>query len=207
MTALPVATPLPSRPRRRVVPRPPSQRAAARALRRTAAPTTVRTWRRAGLPGPVVAGAGVPRSEALWSLAVVAVGFVPVFVWSQGAPGAFVTLGVALAVMAYVLWARRLVVGQCWVAVRQLGRYHVASVDHVRHLELKPSSHGGVLRLHTDDGRCMRVRRVEVSRPEVAAALRAVVEDCGGTRDPFVEELLELPHEESRIRDRYLPAV
>ena len=56
---------LPERPRRAVVKREPTQRSAARALRRTAAPTTGRTWSRAGLPGYPKASAGVPLPESL----------------------------------------------------------------------------------------------------------------------------------------------
>lgn len=195
---------LPQRPKRAVVKRPPTQRAAARTLRRTAAPTTGHTWLRSGLPGYPRASTGVPLSESLSSLVIVGLGFVPVVVWTQASPGAFLTLGIALAVMAYVLWARRVVVGEHYVAVRQLGRYHVATVDHVQHLELKPSQHGGVLCLHTDDGRCMRLRRVEVADPAVNAALRSLAARHGGTFDSRAEELLGLPHEESRLRHRYL---
>lgn len=195
---------LPQRPRRAVVRREPTQRAAARALRRTATPTTGRTWLRSGLPGYPRASAGVPLGESLSSLLIVGLAFVPVFVWTQGSPGAFVALGVALAVMSYVLWARRVVVGDDFVAVRQLGRYHVATVDHVKHLELRPSQHGGVLCLHTDDGRCMRLRRVEVADPAVNAALRNLAARHSGTFDSRCEALLGLPHEESRLRHRYL---
>lgn len=204
MTTSALPTVLPQRPRRAVVRREPSQRAAARAVRRTAAPTTGRTWTRGGLPGHPVARTGVPVTEALTSLLLVALAFVPVVVWTQASPAAFATLGVSLVVMAYVLWARRVVVGDSWVAVRQLGRYHVATVDHVQHLELKPSQHGGVLCLHTDDGRCMRLRRVEVADAKVNAALRTLAEKHGGTRDARVQELLGLPQDESRLRHRYL---
>ncbi|MCW2776780.1 MAG: hypothetical protein JWN17_505, partial [Frankiales bacterium] len=183
---------------------PPTQRAAARQLRRTATPTTGRTWLRSRLPGRSVARAGVPLSEALTSLLVVALAFVPVVVWTQGAAGAFVALAASLVVLGHVLWARRVVVGTSWVAVRQLGRYHVATVDHVQHLELRPSQHGGVLCLHTDDGRCMRLRRVEVARPDVNAALRELAARHGGTRDSRAQELLGLPHDASRLRHRYL---
>ena len=202
-TTLP-GTVLAQRPRRTVVKREPTQRAAARAVRRTADPTTGRTWVRSGLPGYPKASTGVPLAESLSSLAIVGVGFVPVFVWTQASPGAFVTLGVALVVMTYVLWARRVVVGEHYVAVRQLGRYHVATVDHVKHLEIKPSQHGGVLCLHTDDGRCMRLRRVEVADPAVDAALRELAARHEGTFDSRAKALLGLPHEESRLRHRYL---
>jgi hypothetical protein len=47
--------PLPRRPRRELVRREPSPRAAARQLRRTAPRTTSRTWTRRGLPGAAAA--------------------------------------------------------------------------------------------------------------------------------------------------------
>ena len=204
MTSPAPGTVLPQRPRRAVVPRAPTQRTAARALRRTATPTTGRTWLRSGLPGRPRAVMGVPVSESLSSLLIVALGLVPVFGWTQASASAFLTLAVALAVMTYVLWARRVVVGEDFIAVRQAGRYHVATVDHVRHLELRPSQHGGVLCLHTDDGRCMRLRRVEVADPTVNAALRELAARHVGTFDSRSEALLGLPHEEARLRHRYL---
>ena len=110
------------------------------------------------------------------------------------------------AATAYVLWARRVVVGESYVAVRRLGRYHVATVDHVRHLELKPTQRGGVLCLHTDDGRCMRVRRTELRRPDVVRALTELCERQDGcTHDPLVAQLLGLPQEGDRVRHDYLP--
>lgn len=196
--------PLATRPRRAKVQRPPSSRAASRALRRTAPPTTGRTWTRAGLPGYPTASAGVPWSESAGSLVALALLFVPLAVWTQGAAWVPITAGLAIAVASYLLWARRVVVGERYVAVRQLGRYHVATVDHLRHLELRPSQRGGVLCLHTDDGRCMRLRRAEVAVPAVNAALRTLADCTEGTRDPLCEMLLDLPHEESRIRHRYL---
>ena len=198
---------LPSRPRRTRVEREPSQRAAARRLRRSATPTTGRTWTRTRLPLPVLARAGVPVSEAVTSCTAVALLFVPVLLFTGSAPGAWIAAAVSVAVVAYLVWARRVVVGQSYVAVRQLGRYHVATVDHVRHLELKPTSRGGVLCLHTDDGRCMRLRRVETSQPDVAAALSALLDREGATRDPQVEALLGLAHDDRRIRNRYLADV
>ncbi|HWG94278.1 MAG TPA: hypothetical protein VNU66_08655, partial [Mycobacteriales bacterium] len=55
-----------------------------------------------------------------------------------------------------------------------------------------------------DDGRCMRLRRVEVADPQVGAALRALWTRAGGTHDPLVEDLLQLPHDGGRLRHRYL---
>jgi hypothetical protein len=195
--------PLERRPRRAKVTRPPSQRAASRALRRTATPTTGRTWLQSRLPEPVRAKAGVPVSESVSSCTAAALLFVPLGLF-VGAGPALVAGAVVVGLLAYVLWARRVVVGDTYVAVRQLGRYHVASVDHVKHLQLKPTQRGGVLCVHTDDGRCMRLRRVELTDPQVNAALRALWTRAGGTHDEQVAALLGLPHEERRIRHRYL---
>ena len=196
--------PLPARPRRAVVQRPPSPRSAARSLRRSVPITTGRVWRRDQLPGPVRTSAGVPWSESLVSLLIVVLLFVPVAVWTGFSPAVAVAAAVAVCVASYLLWARRVLVGERYVAVRQAGRYHVATVDHVRHLELRPSAHGGVLCVHTDDGRCMRLRRAEVSRPDVNAALRALAGLPECTRDSRVEDLLDMEHDASRIRHQYL---
>jgi hypothetical protein len=199
-----VSTPLPTRPRRTKVDRGPSPRAAARAVRRSTRPTTSHAWLRRSLP-PVVASAGAPPGEAVLDCTMVALLFVPVLLFTGFSPLTFAVAAVAIAATAYVLWARRVVVGESYVAVRQLGRYHVATVDHVRHLELKPTQRGGVLCLHTDDGRCMRVRRAELSRTDVARALTELCERHDGcTHDPLVAQLLGLPEEGERIRHRYL---
>lgn len=196
--------PLATRPRRTRSVRVPTQRAAARSLRRTATRTTGASWTRAGLPGRPRATAGVPLSESLVSLFVVALLCVPVAVYSGFATWSLLVAGAAILLASGLLWARRVVVGDRFVAVRQLGRYHVANVDNVRHLELRPSQHGGVLCVHTDDGRVMRLRRAEVARPQVNEALRAMAGLGAQTRDPRVEDLLDLTHDDSRIRHRYL---
>lgn len=196
--------PLARRPRRAVVRREPTPRAAARELRRTAAPTTARTWTRRGLPGAATATATATWPEVV--LLVVAVGllFVPVVLWTQAAAGTFVTLGVSLLVVAYLAWARRVVVGDGFMAVRQLGRYHVATADHVRHLELR-AMQGGALCLHTDDGRRMVLRRVELEQDGVAAAMGALAGCGSSTRDRRVCAALGLEDDEERVLDRYLP--
>jgi hypothetical protein len=162
----------------------------------------------APLAAPVVASAGAPPGEAVLDCTMVALLFVPVLLFTGFSPVTFAVAGLAVAATAYVLWARRVVVGESYVAVRQLGRYHVASVDHVRHLELKPTQRGGVLCLHTDDGRCMKVRRSELERPDVSRALTELCERYDGcTHDQQVAHLLGLPAEGDRIRHRYLPGV
>jgi hypothetical protein len=196
--------PLARRPRREVVRREPTPRAAARRLRRTAPRTTTRTWTRRALPGPATATAYATAAEVVFGLLVVGLLFVPVLVWTQAAPGAFVGLGVAVAAVAYLAWARRVVVGEDFVAVRQLGRYHVASADHVRHLELRAMQRGALC-LHTDDGRRMLLRRVELEQDGVAEAMR-VLAGCGSsTRDRRVCAALGIDEDE-RILDRYLPS-
>jgi hypothetical protein len=195
--------PLPRRPRRQVVRRPPTQRAASRALRRTSTPTTGRTWLRSRLPQPERASAGVPVAESVATCTALALLFVPVALWVGLVP-AVVAGAIAVGALSYLLGVRRVVVGDGYVAVRQLGRFHVATVDHVRHLELKPTDRGGVLCVHTDDGRCMRLRRAELADPGVGAGLRALVAAGGGTHDPHVATLLDLPLDPGRLRDRYL---
>jgi hypothetical protein len=197
--------PLPRRPRREVVRRQPTPRAAARQLRRTAQRTTTRTWTRRALPGPATATAYATVGEAVFGLVVVGLLFVPVLLWTQAATGAYVGLGLAVAAIAYLAWARRVVVGEDFVAVRQLGRYHVASADHVKHLELR-AMQGGALCLHTDDGRRMVIRRVELEQDGVAEAMRSLA-DCGSsTRDSRVCAALGLEDGGERLLDRYLPS-
>lgn len=172
-----------------------------RQLRRSSTPTTAHCWRRTGLPDPHLASIGVPASEIVVSLVLVAFCWAPVVAISQ-AGWALASAVVSLVVALVVIRVRRVVVGTDYLAVRQLGRFHVATTDHVRHLELRPSSRGGVLCVHTDDGRCMRLRRVEVARPDVNAALRQL--SGTHTRDSHVEELLSLEHDDTRLRHRYL---
>lgn len=196
--------PLARRPRRERVRREPNPRAAARQLRRTAPRTTARTWTRRGLPGAATATAVATPAEVALALVLVALLFVPVLVWTQAAPVAFAGLALAVVVVAYLAWTRRVVVGEDFVAVRQIGRYHVATADHVRHLELR-AMHGGALCLHTDDGRRMLLRRVELEQQGVPEALRALA-DCGSsTRDSRVCAALGLEDDADRVLDRYRP--
>ena len=200
----PTRTPLAQRPRRSVVPRPPSLAAAERAVRRQAEPTTTTTLR-LGADRVTVASAGVPASEAVTSLVLVALCFVPVLVWSQLAAWSLISLGAALLVTCSAIGARRLVVGSDFVAVRSVLRYRVAPVDAVRHLRLRPTQRGGQLCVHTDDGHCLRLRRVELEDPAVRQALTALA-GCGtSTRDPLTCALLQLEADPGRTRDHYLP--
>ena len=65
---------------------------------------------------------------------------------------------------------------------------------------------GGALCLHTDDGRCMVLRRVELEQDGVAEAVRALA-DCGSsTRDRRVCAALGLEDGGERVLDRYVPS-
>jgi hypothetical protein len=196
--------PLATRPRRAPVRRAHSQRAARRSLRRTAPRTTARTWRRSALPGAAVATARARPGEVAAAMLVVLLLAVPVLVWTHLAAGAFVALAVALAAVTYLASARRVVVGDDYVAVRRLGRYSVAHADHVRHLELR-AMQGGVLCLHTDDGRFVRLRRVELEQPGIADGLKSLAGCSDSTRDSRVCALLDLVTDDGRVVDRYVP--
>lgn len=173
-------------------------------LRRHRPPrTSTVTWRRASLPHPQLATVGLPWSEALVSVLVVPLLFVPVVLASNWAWWSFTAAAVLTAIVAYLMWARRVVVGDFYVAVRQLGRYHVATADHLRGLRLRPSQRGGVLVVHTDDGRQMRLRRVEVAHPRVNDALRALATSGECARDEDIGYLLAV-RDDLRARHRFL---
>lgn len=65
---------------------------------------------------------------------------------------------------------------------------------------------GGALCLHTDDGRCLRLRRVELERPGVADGLRSLAGCSDSTVDRRVCVLLDLAAGDDRVVDRYVPA-
>ena len=158
-----------------------------------APPAHSRSWTRAGLPGPVVASAGVPVSESVTSVTLVVLAFVPLWLWTERAAWGFALAALAAAGLSYVLWARRVAVGADFLAVRQLGRYHVSRADAFRDVRLAPTQHGGTVRVQTDDGRCMRLRRAEYTDPAVNTALRGLCEGGQATCDDAVTELLAMP--------------
>lgn len=184
--------PLATRPRRPVVRRPPTLAQESSALRRSAPRTAGSCRSRACLPGPVVAQAGVPPVETVGYLLLVVLALLPVVVISQNHAAALLTLLLSLTTAGAVLWARRVVVGNDFVAVRSLLRYRVATTSHVRHLELRPTQRGGQLCLHTDDGHCVRLRRAEIDAPAVQTALRALAGCSDSTRDRMTRCLLNL---------------
>lgn len=201
-----VPAPLSSRPRRSVVHRPPSPRAAESALRRSSDRTTASSLTRSGLPGPVVAEAGVPLVEVASYVLVALALSVPLLLWTGFSLVGLLLAAALLAFVSYALWARRVVAGDEYVAVRRLGRFHVARAGNVRHLELSPSSQGSLC-LHMNDGNCMRIRRVEFESPALNSQLRLLAAGAAGTLDRRTAELLGVEPSGPRIADRYYPAV
>lgn len=172
-------------------------------LRKHAPPTTSHTWVRAQLP-PERASAGAGPVEKLGVLFVVCFCWLPVVV-IDGSLTSWILAGLTLAGTDLLLRLPRVVVGEDYVAVRRTGRFHVAHLDHTTHLELRPNEHGGSLRVHTNDGHFLAIRRTELARPRVSAALKAFVGLGLHTYDPQAEEVLMLDLAPLRVQQTYLP--
>lgn len=149
-------------------------------------------WHHEQLPHPHLASAGMPRSEGLLSLLVVAVALVPLLVLTRWSWGAFVAAGIVLAALGFVLWSRRVIVGGSYIAVRQLGRYHVATLEPGSAPRLHPSRRGGVLVVDTDDGHHLRMRAAEAAEPEMNQVLHHIVEQRRGVASEKIEGLLDV---------------
>ena len=106
--------------------------------------------------------------------------------------------------LSYALCSRRVVVGPGFVAVRKFGPYRLALAESITAGALTESQRGGVLKLHTGDGRTMRLRRVEFTHPEVNQALRAFLLTTGRRYDERVMQRLDLPWREDFGHHRYL---
>jgi hypothetical protein len=132
-------------------------------------------WRRAKLPSPPRASTGLTRSEIVVFVLLVPLVFAPVFLATRTNPIPIAICAVLTAAMIYLVWARRVLVGEDYLAIRQLGRYHVATIGHVTNWRVRPSQRGGVVVVLTDDERQMRVRHAEVANPAVNAALNALL--------------------------------
>ena len=156
--------------------------------RRTWAPV----WRRSKLPSPPRAITGLTRAEIVVFILLVPLVFAPVFLWTGTNPIPIALCAVLTVGMAYLVWARRVVVGDDYLAVRQLGRYHVATIGHVTHWRVRPSQRGGVVVVLTDDEREMRVRHAEVTNPDVNAALHALLARSDTPPTAAIQHLLNV---------------
>lgn len=162
------------------------------------------TWRASGLPRPRTASAGVPLSEGISSVFLGSVLYVPVALATGYAAWNYAVALVLVVALSYALWSRRVVVGPGFVAVRKFGPYRIATAEAVTSGALIDSQRGGVLKLRTGDGRTMRLRRVEFTRPEVNKALRAFLLNSGRKYDEGVMQRLDLPWREDFGHHRYL---
>ncbi|GAC1329289.1 MAG: hypothetical protein NVSMB13_16820 [Mycobacteriales bacterium] len=185
------------------------RRDAAREARRRLASAPVAApsqtvWSAAQLPSPRSASVGVPFSEGLTSVFIGAIAYLPVGLVTGYSVWNYPVAAVLVLALSYAICSRRVVVGPGFVAVRKFGPYRVASADSVTSGALVDSQRGGVLKLRTGDGRTMRLRRIEFTRPEVNAALRSFVLTSGRRYDENVMALLDLPWREDFGHHRYL---
>ena len=147
---------------------------------------------------------GVPLAEGVTSVFLGAFLYVPVALFSQYAPWNYVVAALAVVLLSYALWSRRVVVGPAFVAVRKFGPYRVAPVESILSGGMRPSARGGVLVLQTGDGRTMRLRRVEYLSPAVNAELKRILLASERPYDATVMRMLELPWREDFGHHRYL---
>jgi hypothetical protein len=160
-------------------------------------------WRRSKLPSPPLAATGLTRSEIVVFVLLVPLIFAPVFLATGTNPIPIAICAVLTAGMIYLVWARRVLVGEDYLAIRQLGRYHVASIGHVRSWRVRPSQRGGVVVVLTDDERHMRVRHAEVTNPDVNAALMALAMRSDTPPTAAIQSLLNVD-DTLRSRNRFI---
>ena len=161
-------------------------------------------WRTRDLPTPRTAAVGVPLSEGVTSVFIGAIGYVPVALVTEFSAWNYPVALVLVLALSYALCSRRVVVGPGFVAVRKFGPYRLALAESITAGALTESQRGGVLKLHTGDGRTMRLRRVEFTHPEVNQALRAFLLTTGRRYDEGVMQRLDLPWREDFGHHRYL---
>lgn len=167
-------------------------------------PSVLTTWRGRDLPQPRSGMVGVPLVEGVSSVFIGAVLYIPVALVTGYAPWNYGVAALAVVLLSYAIWSRRVVVGPGFVAVRKFGPYRVAPAESIVGGGLVPSSRGGVLVLRTGDGRSMRLRRVEYTAPAVNAELRRMLLASQRPYDAGVMTLLDLPWREDFGHARYL---
>jgi len=163
-----------------------------------------RVWHIRDLPRPQLGWAGVPLPEGVSSVLVGAIAYVPIALVSGYAAWNYVVALVLVVGLSYALISRKVVVGTDFVAIRKFGPYRVAQADAIRSGALKQTQRGGVLTLETGDGRTMRLRRAEYTKPEVNKALRELILSTGKSYDDGVMLNLELPWRAEFGHHRYL---
>lgn len=184
-------------------------RASARASRQSTQPldpaeTSLTVWRAKDLPGEQTGSVGVPLGEGVTSVFIGAILYIPIALVTDYAVWNYAVAAVLVAALSYALCSRRVVVGPEFVAVRKFGPYRIATVESITNGALTDSQRGGVLKLHTGDGRTMRLRRVEFTSPAINAGLRAFLLKSGRRYDEGVMQRLELPWREDFGHHRYL---
>ena len=138
-------------------------------------PSGGRALGRRALPGPVSSSQGMPWAETAVYVAVVPLLAVPVLLASMADA---LALGTTLLLTALVSWlclARRVVIGDGWLADRRFWHYRVSHGQHLRLVELVENGHGGLLRLHLHSGRAHRLRLSEYSSLDARAGLATVL--------------------------------
>ncbi len=168
------------------------------------APPVKTVWRGDALPEPRTGMVGVPLVEGVSSVFLGSILYVPVALFTGYAAWNYLVAAVAVAVLSYALWSRRVVVGPSFVAVRRFGPYHVAQAESILAGAMRPSTRGGVLVLKTGDGRHMRLRRVEYLSPSINAELRRILLAGDKPYDDRVMAMLDLPWREDFGHHRYL---
>ena len=168
------------------------------------APPVLTVWHGRDLPTPRTGMVGVPFAEGVTSVFLGSVLYVPVALFTGYAAWNYVVAAIAVVVLSFALWSRRVVVGPEFVAVRKLGPYRVALASSLVAGGMKPSQRGGVLVLNTGDGRTMRLRRVEYLSPAINAELRRILLSSDTPYDARVMTMLDLPWREDFGHHRYL---
>jgi len=163
------------------------------------AAASMTVWSKQELPPGPAASAGVPLSEGVTSVFLGALLYVPIALVTGYAAWNYAVAAVLVLALSYALCSRRVVVGPDFIAVRKFGPYRLARAD-----SITSGQRGGVLKLRTGDGRTMRLRRTEFSRPDVNAALRALMLSTGRKYDEGVMQHLDLPWRADFGHHRYL---
>lgn len=168
------------------------------------APPVVTVWRTRSLPAPITGRQGVPFIEGVTSVFAGSLLYIPVALVTKYSAWNYLVATVLVLLLSYALCSRQVVIGTEFLAVRKLGPYRLASAASIVQGALLPSQRGGVLKIHTGDGRTMRLRRIEFTQPEMNAQLRKLLLGIDKPYDAGVMQLLDLPWRAEFGHQRYL---